>query len=39
MEYLLVRRDILSYWRIQSQSLADATQLDASIDVSSLSGK
>lgn len=39
MEYLLVRRDTLNYWRIQSKSLTDAMQLDASINASSLIGQ
>jgi len=39
VEYLLVRRDIRKYWRIQSKSLTDAMQLDASIDASSFVGQ
>ena len=38
-EYRIVRRDILNYWLIDSKSLADVTQLDASIDASSLAGR
>lgn len=33
-EYLVIRTDILHFWRIQSKSLPDAMQLDASIDAS-----
>jgi hypothetical protein len=29
--YVVIRRDILNYWRIESKSLSDAMQLDASI--------
>jgi hypothetical protein len=36
LEYLLIRQDALNYWRIQSTSRADAEQLDATIDASSL---
>jgi hypothetical protein len=38
-EYLVIRRDILNYWQIQSKSLTDALQLDASINASSLVGR
>ncbi len=38
-EYLVIRRDLLNYWRIQSKSLTDALQLDASINASSLAGQ
>jgi hypothetical protein len=32
--YVVIRRHILNYWRIESKSLPDAMQLDASIDAS-----
>ena len=37
--YVVIRRDILNYWRIESKSLPDAMQLDASIDGSTLAGR
>jgi hypothetical protein len=36
--YVVIRRDILKYWRIESKSLSDAMQLDASIHTSTLVG-
>ena len=36
--YVVIRRDILNYWRIESKSLPDAMQLDAWIKASTLVG-
>jgi hypothetical protein len=36
--YVVIRRDILNYWQIESTSLPDALELDAWIDASTLVG-
>jgi hypothetical protein len=36
--YVVIRRDSLNYWRIESKSLPDAMQVDASINASTLVG-
>ena len=36
--YVVIRRDILNYWRIESKSLPDAMQLDSSIKASTIVG-
>ena len=36
--YVVIRRDAHNYWRIESKSLSDAMQLDASINASTLVG-
>jgi hypothetical protein len=36
--YVVIRRDSLNYWRIESKSLPDAMQVDASIKASTLVG-